>query len=608
MGIIQRLKSEYIYAKGVLGALRRVTAIARDKTRVFPVELENLAQRFGPRTALISDHETYTYTELNHRANQYARWAASRQIGKGDTVALFMLNRAEYIAIWAGITRAGAAVALINTNLTGDSLTHCIRIVTPKAVIVDDNLREPFATCRDDLDPDCAVWRFGGGARADDGAEDGGDAWRLDKVVTHYSDHNLDAGERPVLTTNDPCLYIYTSGTTGLPKAANIIHYRVQAIMHGFSSVLEASQDERMYDCLPMYHSVGGLIAPGAFLTVGGSVVLREKFSAHVFWSEIKHYKATHFQYVGELCRYLVNSPPMPDERDHTIRLCSGNGLRPDIWMAFKERFALPRIVEWYAATEGNVVMFNFDEKPGAVGRIPRWLARKLVTEIVVFDHETEYPVRGDDGYCIKCGDDEVGEAISKILDDPDKPSQRFEGYADARATREKILEDAFEPGDKWFRSGDLMRRDALGYFYFVDRIGDTFRWKGENVATSEVSEALTGYDGIREANVYGVPVSGHDGRAGMAALVTAPDFSFDNLKNFLSDKLPSYAHPVFIRILAHMELTGTFKVRKVDLVRQSYNPAETDDPLYFYNTLTRTFERIDKELYVRITQGEFRL
>ncbi len=602
MGFIQRIKSEYIYARGVLGALKRVTAIAKDKNRVFPIELERLAAEHGARTALISDQETYTYAELNNRANQYARWAQAQGIGKGDTVALLMLNRAEYMAIWIGIARAGAAVALLNTNLTGASLAHCINVVSPKAVIVDTRLSKAFATCKDGLGSDCTAWYFG-----DDGKHD--EARRLDYVITSMDAHNLAAGERPALTTADPCLYIYTSGTTGMPKAANIIHYRVQAIMHGFSSVLEARTDERMYDCLPMYHTVGGVIAPGAFLTVGGSVVLREKFSAHTFWREIKQYRATHFQYVGELCRYLVNSPPSPDERDHGIRLCSGNGLRPDIWMQFKERFALPRIVEWYAATEGNVVMFNFDEKPGAVGRIPWWLAHRLVTEIVQFDHESESPIRGDDGFCIKCDPEEVGEAISEILDDPSKPSQRFEGYADKEATRKKILENAFKIGDKWFRSGDLMRRDARGYFYFVDRVGDTFRWKGENVATSEVAETLTRYPGIREANVYGVAVDGFDGRAGMAALVTDADaFTFDNLKAFLSENLPVYAHPVFIRLLRELDMTGTFKLRKVDLVRENFDPGQTKDRIYFYNPDTHIYMPVNKEIFVQINSGGYKL
>ena len=275
-------------------------------------------------------------------------------------------------------------------------------------------------------------------------------------------------------------------------------------------------------------------MAIGITMTVGGSVFIRDKFSASQFWDDVVDNDCTMFQYIGELCRYLLNSPVHPKENKHKIRLIDGNGLRPDIWEEFRDRFKIPFILEWYASTEGNTVFFNFDQKVGAIGRIPKWAEKKFVTKIVKYDQDNEEPARGADGKLIECAPNEVGEAISQILDDPSKPSQRFEGYADKAATEKKIIRGAFEEGDAWFRSGDLIRKDELGYFYFIDRIGDTFRWKGENVATSEVSEALTGYKGIQEANVYGVKVEGKDGRAGMVSLVVDNQFDIQGFRTHL--------------------------------------------------------------------------
>ena len=502
------------------------------------------------------------------------------------------------MAAWLGVIRAGGVCALLNTNLTGASLAHCINIVTPKAVIVDADLIDAYSGTTSHLDGEMNPWIYG----AD------GEYSRLDTVLEGLSSAALSGDEVVKFINWDKALYIYTSGTTGLPKAANIIHYRTMAIMNAFAAATKATENDRMYVCLPMYHTAGGIMAIGITLTMGGSVYIEDKFSATTFWDDIVDNDCTMFQYIGELCRYLLNTPVHPKENKHKIRLVDGNGLRPDIWEEFQSRFKIPFILEWYASTEGNTVFFNFDQKVGAIGRLPKWAEKKFVTEIVKFDQETEMPVRGSDGFLVKCEPNEIGEAVSQILDDPSKPAQRFEGYADEVATEKKIIRGAFEEGDAWFRSGDLIRKDEYGYFYFIDRIGDTFRWKGENVATSEVSEALTGYPGIKEANVYGVAVEGVDGRAGMVSLSVDDDFALDGFYDFICNNLADYARPIFLRLQEEIEATGTFKQRKVDLVKQGFDPSTIDDKLLFKDPKKGAYVEINEALHKQIIGGEFRL
>jgi fatty-acyl-CoA synthase len=276
--------------------------------------------------------------------------------------------------------------------------------------------------------------------------------------------------------------------------------------------------------------------------------------------------------------------------------------------MDFKERFRIPRIIEWYAATEGNVTLFNLDGTPGAVGRIPKWLEQRFMTKVIRFDLESETVVRGGDGYCIECAPDEVGEAIGRILIDPKAPAQRFDGYADKDETEKKILRNVFESGDAWFRTGDLLKKDAQGYFFFIDRIGDTFRWKGENVSTSEVAETVNTFPGVREANAYGVAIAHHEGRAGMVAMAADDNIDLTGLRAYIDAQLPAYARPLFLRIRKEMEVTGTFKQKKVDLRRDGFDPSRTADDLFFNNPDTGRFEAIDAELYHRIQAGGFRL
>lgn len=566
-------------SKAWLRALEMTAKIDAAPDRIFPVVIEELGVRFGDAPALLSRTENFSHAGLAARANKYARWALAQDIAKGDTVCLLMPNRAEYLAIWLGLTRIGAVVALINTHLTGEGLAHCITVAAPKHIIVDtrlDAVLEGFET-------EAIVWRHG-------------EAFA--ELMSTFSGEALTAEEKRAVTLTDPALLIYTSGTTGLPKAAFVSHHRVMMWTHWFAGMMGATTEDRLYNCLPMYHSVGGVVASGAVLLAGGSVVLREKFSASAFWEDIAQSGATIFQYIGELCRYLLKSDREPVR--HTLRLACGNGLSGDIWEDFQARFHVPQVLEFYASTEGNFSLYNADGKAGAIGRMPGFLKHRFGIALVKRGPDGE-PARGPDGLCQRVATGEAGEAIGRIAGG----AARFEGYSDAAATAKKILRNVFESGDAYVRTGDLMRQDPQGFYYFVDRLGDTFRWKGENVATTEVAAALMAYPGIIAANVYGVPVPGQDGKAGMAALETDADFDLSGLKGHLAQRLPAYARPLFLRLVPSLAVTETFKQKKQDLAKEGFDPAIIADALYA--VCGEAYARLDAALYTRISSGLMR-
>ncbi len=579
---------EVTYVTSIARSLRRMRGVAPDSPRTIVDIVDGFAAAAPESPAILFEGRTVSYGALVALANRYAHWAHAQGIAKGDAVALLMENRPEYIAAWLGLLKVGAVAALINTNLRGGPLAHSIAIAEARHVILGAELAGNYAEAQPLLQSQPVAWITG-----DDG--------NLDAALAAASDAPPDPVWRAGVTAADRAFYIFTSGTTGLPKAANVTHLRMLFMMYGFAGALDAGPEHRMYNVLPLYHSAGGICAVGVALTAGGALVLRRKFSAHEFWNDCYQYKPHFFQYIGELCRYLLNAPRSPHERDHGLVAITGNGLRPEIWPAFQKRFAIAKIIEFYGATEGNVSMLNYDGKVGAVGRVPWYMRRLVTTRIVRFDIEREMPVRGADGFCIECKPDEVGEAIGQITAEPGKT---FDGYTRASDTQKKILHDVFEKGDAWFRTGDLMRRDRHDYYYFVDRIGDTFRWKGENVATSEVAEALGVVPGIKEANVYGVSVPGQDGRAGMAALVVAPGFDIAGLAVTLAGNLPSYARPLFLRIQPQIDITGTFKQKKGELVREGFDPQMLSDPLYFLDPATGRYVRLDAARYADIAAG----
>jgi fatty-acyl-CoA synthase len=587
-------------AKAWLRALALTAPIASRPERVLAaVVCEHAASR-GDAPALLSDQECFTYTQLAGRMHQYARWALDHDIGKGDVVCLLMPNRPEYFAIWLGITSAGGVVALLNTNLSGAALAHGIRAVSPRHIIVGASMAATLLSALSSQEmpavsvhgSDCAPFP------------------RIDHEADKYATNALSDAERRSVTVHDPALCIYTSGTTGLPKAAKVSHARVMQWSHWFAGMMDAQPEDRMYNCLPMYHSVGGVQAPGALLAAGGSVVIRERFSAGRFWSDIARWDCTMFQYIGELCRYLLNTPLTPHDKAHRIRMACGNGLAGEVWARLQERFSIPQILEFYASTEGGVSLFNAEGKPGAVGRVPGYLTHRFSPALIVIDPVTEEPVRNAEGLCVRCAAQQVGEAIGRVSEDPAHLGSRFEGYLDAAASDRKLLRKVFTPGDAWVRTGDLMRRDEKGFFYFVDRVGDTFRWKGENVATCEVADAICQFPGITGAAVYGVAVAQGDGRAGMATVSHAEELDLPALRRYLADRLPSYARPVFLRLrqTTQLEMTGTFKYVKRDLIRQGYAPVAGSDALYFNSSEADAFVPLDEEMYARIQSGRLRI
>jgi fatty-acyl-CoA synthase len=592
-----RLRDKPSAAKSWLKAIELTSRIEADPSRLFADLVEDWSKRQPDRPALISEAGTISYRTLAERINRYARWASSAGIEAGDAVCLVMPTRPDYIAAWLGITRVGGVVALINTKLVGPSLAHCINVADAGHVILASELADAFEVALPYLKRAPKVWISGShdNEAAIDAALDGMDG------------SPLSPAERRKVTINDRALLIYTSGTTGLPKAASISHRRILNWGGWFAGLTGASPDDCLYDCLPVYHSVGGIVAPCSMLSAGASVVLSDKFSASSFWQDVVRWDCTLFQYIGELCRYLLKAPPSENESRHRLRLACGNGLRGDIWEAFQARFSIPRILEFYAATEGNFSLYNVEGKPGAIGRIPPLLAHRFPAAIVRVDMDAGTPVRAEDGLCIPCARDEVGEAIGRI-GTADDAGGRFEGYTDAGETERKILRDVLAKGDAWFRTGDLMRLDEAGFFHFVDRIGDTFRWKGENVATSEVNEAVADCPGVVDATTYGVEIPGADGRAGMTAVVVNDRFDLAEFRDHLARRLPVYAFPVIIRFCTALDTTETFKLKKQQLVREGFDPLLVTDPLFFKDPKSGAYRPIDAASHARIVDGSIRL
>ncbi|WP_426443332.1 long-chain-acyl-CoA synthetase [Bradyrhizobium genosp. P] len=582
-------------ARRWLKAIELTARIDAEPQRLFADLIDEWAERRPAQACLLSDRESFIYRELAARINRYARWALAHDIAVGECVGLLMPNRPEYLAAWLGLSRVGVVVALINTNLVGRSLAHCIDVSGAKHLIVAAELRDAFDGAAAHLARLPRLWLHGSRDEAD-----------LAEALAGYDDGLLSAAERRAVTIDHRALMIYTSGTTGLPKAANVNHRRVLTWGRWFEGLMEATATDRLYDCLPLYHSVGGVVAPCSMLSAGGSVVISEKFSASRFWQDIARWDCSVFQYIGELCRFLLKSPPAEGERTHRLRLACGNGLAGDIWEAFQARFGIPQILEFYAATEGNFSLYNVEGRPGAIGRIPPFLKHRFPAAIIRLDTDGA-PLRSPEGWCVPCAPDEAGEAIGRIGSKAERGG-RFEGYTDIAETEKKILRNVFAADDAWFRTGDMMRLDRAGYFHFVDRLGDTFRWKGENVATSEVSAAMLACPGVTDAVSYGVAIPGADGRAGMAAIAVDESFEIAVLYGHLANRLPSYAQPVLIRIRDRLEVTETFKQKRTELVSDGFDPALVSDRLFYRDAAVATYRPLDGASFADIVNGTLRL
>ena len=592
----------------LLPAFRRLKSYTPGSRLTVADVLEQQAARQAGRTFIAYDDRRVSYAEHNAEANRVADWARGLGLERGDVVALLMENRPEYLSRWMGLSKLGVVAALMNTHISGRTLQAALATSGARHLILGSECADSFASVAEELETPLEVWfdeEPGTTVGRPEGAQD------LVVALRERSTTNPAASVRDGMRSGDELLYIYTSGTTGLPKAARFSHLRFLYV-GAFSVWAQRTRPEDVQYCaLPLYHTAGGVIQVATALQGGATLALARRFSASGFWDDVRKYEATCFQYIGEFCRYLLSQPPSARDREHKLRLAIGNGLRPDIWGEFQERFGIRQILEFYGATEGNVTLVNFENKPGSVGRIPSRLLRPMLSNagLVHFDVETESHPRGGDGLCVPCAPGEVGELLGKI---PSKEitQGRFEGYTSAEATEQKILRDVFKEGDAWFRTGDLLRQDAKGFYYFMDRIGDTFRWKGENVSTQEVAEVLSGFPGLDLINVYGVEVLGADGRAGMLAYVPQGDAVFDGVAfhTFVSEQLPSYAAPVFVRVLPEPDVTGTFKLRKVDLQREGFDVTQISDPLWVRDDAAQAYVPLTAERAGEIAAGQRRL
>ncbi|XP_014362762.2 long-chain fatty acid transport protein 4 [Papilio machaon] len=545
---------------------------------------------------IVVDDRTWTFRQMAEKSNQVAR-VMQEHVGlkRGDVVCVFMPNCGEYVWTWLGMAKVGAVSALINSNLRHKPLLHCIQVAKAKAIIFSDSLAGAIDEVRDQLPAELKLFQLYGKCGAgviDFGAE-------MDKHPPEY----------PVVVDKpqykDTLLYIYTSGTTGMPKAAVLPNSKYLLVVVATVHMLGLRSSDRLYNPLPLYHTAGGLVGTGAALVDGITSVLRTKFSGSNYWTDCIKYQCTVAQYIGEMCRYLLAQPQRPTDSQHRVRIMVGNGMRPAIWQQMVDRFKVPQINEIYGATEGNANIINVDNKVGAVGFLPQLVPTCLHPIALVRTDEQGQLLRGPDGYCVRCQPNEPGMFIGLIAQG--NASREYYGYVDMSDSNKKLVRDVFCAGDAAFVSGDILVADELGYLYFRDRTGDTYKWKGENVATAEVEDALIAALARRDCVVYGVSIPLTEGRAGMAAIAD-PERSLDlnKLARDLDLSLPSYARPLFLRIMNDIEITGTFKLKKLQYQKEGFDPDVIKDPLYF--RVGADFVPITSQLFSDICNGKVKL
>lgn len=551
--------------------------------------LDERVAREPDKLALAYLDERYTFRDVDRRVNQYAHFFRNRGVGRGDVVALLMDNRPDFIFAVLGLSRLRAVTSLINTNVNGSALTHAINVCKPRALLFGSEHAKAVAEVLPTLEG--VAGRVFLHHDGDDDVSVPPGTERVDQAIRSESEARPTGLSRP--STSDVMCYIYTSGTTGLPKAAIITNKRWIAAAYLFGgAMMDATPRDVIYISLPLYHSSAMFAGVGASLISGAGLAIRRKFSTSAFWDDVRKFDASIFVYIGELCRYLLNAKRHAHERNHRLRLGVGNGLRPDIWLEFQRRFGVPLIREFYGATEGNAPIVNFEGRPGMVGRLNPGQV------IVRCDEATGEILRNRDGFCERVAPGEKGILLGHI-----NRLFSFEGYVDKSATQKKVVTDVFRRGDRYFNSGDLLQLHEDGWVSFADRIGDTFRWKGENVSTNEVAEVLNRAEGVLESNVYGVKVPGAEGRAGMASLTVQGELDLDAFARYVCEKLPVYQRPYFLRLSREMRITGTFKHQKVDYRDEGYDPNKVQDPLFFLDG--DRYVPIDQALYEKLAKGE---
>lgn len=578
----------------------RVMGFTRDMSYVVADRLEERAQDSADVPFILFEEQRITFAEANRRANRIANAALAQGLQRGDVVALLMHNRPEYVLTWLGLSKAGIVTALLNTSATGAVLRHALTQVGAKALVIDAELLGALDT----LDGPVGIPVYVD-AEAGQDYTPGAGLQDFAALIAAAADEAPPAECRAGLKAEDTLYLIFTSGTTGLPKAAKMSHLRFLNAGEMMGGLMEFDKDSVFYCVLPLYHGAGGMVVPSACLAFGVPFVLRRKFSRSGFWSDVRRHKVTAAYYIGEIVRYLMASPPQPDDRDHTLRNVAGAGLKPDIWHAFVDRFGIERVFEGLGSTEANYGITNVDNVVGAVGRIP--YPEYTNIKVLRWDVENGEYVRDADGRPVEAGPDEVGELVAEVRHGNDGVGF-FEGYTSKEATDAKLLRGLYKPDDAWVKSGDLIRVDADGYVYFVDRVGDTFRWKSENVSTQEVETVLAAFPGLDMVNVYGVRVPHTEGRAGMASLTFQQGHSFDPAAfyAFAEERLASYAVPVFVRLSRAADMTTTYKLRKGAVQRQGYDPALTGEPVFVADPAARTYVPVTPETLERLGIAPF--
>ena len=586
----------------VLASAATARPPAADEIASFSLLVQQNAARFPAEIALICEGESVTWQELNARANRIANQLKADGIVAGDCISVFMQNRIEFVVQLVAICKLGAIAGLINTNLTRQQLTHCITLTESRRIIFGEELTDPLNEVRSELSlQDGRDYLF-----VRDTGSDPAPNWAVELNSRDEGLDSTDPREASQVQIGSTGFYIFTSGTTGLPKAARVSHRRMlPAAAMSATALLRIKQQDRMYNCLPLYHGTGLMIGLTAAFTVGASTVIRRKLSVSAFWDDVRKHECTCFVYIGEFIRYLMHAPESPKDRENNIRAIVGNGLRPDIWHAFKQRFEIQRIGEFYGASEGNGGFANVFNKDCTVG------LGTAPAKIIAYDVADDEIIRDQNGFCVELPDGEPGLLIIEITD-----KSSFEGYTSEEASEKKILRNVFKQGDAYFNSGDLMKVVDVGFafglkhYQFVDRVGDTFRWKSENVSTNEVGEIINQHPDIIFTNVYGVEIPGTDGRAGMAAIVlkdgvTTQDMELETLSAHIIDNLPSYARPLFIRVLTELPTTSTHKLQKNDLRDQAFHLDKVTDQLLVLKPHEPVYSRLDSDYYDRIMRRE---
>ena len=563
---------------------KRLPALAQhvpSSPYLFADRFEERAAALGDATFLIDGDRRLSWSDVERASRRIAHAVDGIGLRRGDVCAMMLQNRIEYLTVLFGLVRRGVKVALLNTSISGPALEHAIVETGAKALVIGSECLTAFANVAPDV-PRYLV--------ADVGVELSEGVANLLALAAAIPDAPIDPAWRAGLVGEDTALLIFTSGTTGLPKAAILSHMRWLIGGDVKAAMMDLDRSDVFYCFLPIFHGAVIMSLLAATIAVGGKFVIRRRFSAGRFWDDVREHGVTTCQYVGEICRYLMNRPARSDDRDHSLRAITGTGMSPELWHPFQERFGIPQIYEGWGATECNTSLVNYENVPGAIGRVHDWSRTNL--RIVRYDVAAEMHMRDRDGRLILCAPGEAGEAIAKITRSPNTGGGRFEGYTSAAATEGKILRNVFEDGDEYWSSGDLIRCDADGMCWFVDRIGDTFRWKSENVSTQQVADLLGDLPGLEMLCVYGVTVPGAEGRAGMAALILQAGATFDPVVSYAlaTERLAPYAVPLFVRVCSTPDFTASYKLRKVEWQREGFDQALVSDPLFVIDHVARRY------------------